>query len=465
MSFLILSQKKNNLLILLLLLICAVITYPSSLALISEWKKWDQALSHGFACLALFVFFIWRQPFYIDKSTNPSVWILSIILVLNSIGWCLSQLGNLQLPGYVFALNNYWLLIAGFFGWRTARGLIPLLILFIFALPVWSIFNDALVALSSKVVALVLGYTQLTLYIQDNQFMTPWGTIVIADGCSGLRYFVISLLLAYLLCLINPYSLKMSIGIFIIAALLGLLTNWLRIIIIVFIGYYTEMQHSLVRDHEFFGWILFASILFPALYLSPQYKSVIKPVYTHPHFSWLWIIAAGLGPLIYFSIPFNSNTNPINLSALGIYSSSSSEPPIQINFPDRQNFLQTSIRFNETIIHIDVTTHAPLTKSEKVVPYIGQVYDGLYWRSITRIKLKNSQMEIVENRTHQQKILLMYRFQVGSFTTGNYYQAKLLQIPAKLFNQSYFGFWLAQTTCQSNCESEIKTLQQLNDSW
>jgi exosortase len=464
MSFLIASQKKNNLLILLLLLFCAAITYPSSIALIHEWQKWDQALSHGFACLALFVFFIWRQDFYIQTNTHSPTWILSIALLLNSIGWCFTQLGNLQLPGYIFALNNYGLLIAGFFGWRVAVALMPLLALFIFALPIWSLFTDILVTLSSKVVALVLGYTNLTLHVQDNQFMTPWGTIVIADGCSGLRYFIISLLIAYLLCLINPYSVKTKISIFIVAALLGLFTNWLRIIIIVLIGYYTEMQHSLVRDHEFFGWILFVCILFPALLACRQYPKNWPPLGIQTNGSWIFFVAALTGPAIYFATPFDTTNNPIKSPFVD--NQQPAEPELQIQLPLADHHYKQRILLDNIVIDLNLSVSTPKNKQEKIVPFIGGLYDTVYWRSLKKVSgMTQSHAEILEARNNPTKVLLVHKFQVGSFSTPHYYAAKLLQIPARLFNQPYFGLWVAQSKCQSDCEQELIAMQKLDTLW
>src|SRR5690606_37908570 len=53
------------------------------------------------------------------------------------------------------------------------------------------------------------------------------------------------------------------------AVLLALLTNWLRIFLLVVIGYQTEMKSSLMEDHEFFGWVLFALVMLPAIYYAP----------------------------------------------------------------------------------------------------------------------------------------------------------------------------------------------------
>ncbi len=360
----------------------------------------------------------------------------------------------------------YGLLLVNVFSWQFTIKLLPILGLFIFAIPVWSTLNDQLIKISSNTINAVLQYSHLTLHIQDNQIMTPWGTIVIADGCSGLRYLVIALLIAYLLCLLNRYTLKTAFTVFVIAGLLGLMTNWIRILIIILIGYYTEMQHSLVRDHEFFGWVLFASILFPALYFSPQYKIQLNPIFGQIKFSWSIFFAASLGPVIYFLTPFNDNINPLNLSKTNLqYTHRVATPSLKIQYPHMMHEENATTILDQTPISLTLLTSTPSHKNEKIVPYIDKLYDNFYWKSIQKVDLKNSHYEILENRHHQQKIILMYKFQVGSFMARDYHQAKILQIPAKLFNQSYFGLWIAHTSCQSDCLAELNSIKKLDALW
>ena len=90
-----------------------------------------------------------------------------------------------------------------------------------------------------------------------NSIFIPFGQIVIADGCSGLRYFEIALALAYIIALLNNYSERKLLPALIIAAALGLLANWIRIFILVLIGYESKMESSLMANHEYFGWFVF----------------------------------------------------------------------------------------------------------------------------------------------------------------------------------------------------------------
>lgn len=458
------QNKKLSLLILAGIFATGLVTYPSTVYLLNEWMQWDQALSQGFACLGLVVYFIWRLPLIeTTQEKSPSI-IWTFLLLGSSLGWCLVQLGNLQLPAYFATFTLIFLLLASSLNFSAVKKTIPILGIFLFALPFWS--GQLLVELSSLVVGFILQLSDLTLHIQDNQILTPWGTIIIADGCSGLRYFIISLLLAYLLCLLNSYSIKTGALVFLLAIALGLITNWLRITIIVLIGYHTEMTHSLVRDHELFGWILFAIIMFPALYFAPQYKTNLSPITTHYRFS-LWILLAWLsGPVIYFLIPFHTaDKNPIQLKLQNHYALSWAKPGLFLHYPPADQILNKGIKHADIDIHIELMLLSAKQKQDKLVPYMGSLYDDYQWRLTSNQAYSNSKIDILENRQTRERILLAYRYQVGDWITASYSKAKLLQIPAKLTNQHYFGFWSAQIICKSNCSSELVVMKGFVEYW
>lgn len=459
-----LQNKKLNLLILAGIFATGLLTYPSTIYLLNEWMQWDQALSQGFACLGLVVYFIWQLPLTdTTQEKSPSIiWVL--LLLSSSLGWCLVQLGNLQLPAYFASLTLIFLLLTSSLNFSAVKKIAPILGIFLFALPFWS--GQFLVELSSLVVGFILQLSDLTLHIQDNQILTPWGTIIIADGCSGLRYFIISLLLAYLLCLLNGYSIKTGALVFLLAMILGLITNWVRITLIVLIGYHTEMTHSLVRDHELFGWILFAIIMFPALYFAPQYKTNLSPIAIHHRFS-SWVLLAWLsGPIIYFLIPFQAaDKNPIQLRLQNDYADSWAKPGLILQYPPADKILNKGIRHKDVDINVELMLLSAKQKRDKLVPYIGALYDDYQWRLVSSKSHLNSKIETLENRQTQDRLLLAYRYQVGSWITASYSKAKLLQIPAKLTNQHYFGFWSAQVICNSDCSSELSAMKDFTQHW
>ena len=143
----------------------------------------------------------------------------------------------------------------------------------------------------------------ITAHIDGTTISLPYGQIIIADGCSGLRYMVIALALGHMLACLNHYPTQGYWLSMALALLLGLATNWVRIFVLVLVGYYTQMKSSLVGDHETFGWLLFAAVVLPPLYFAPLRKGppqTLSP--TAPPWPRLLAVAGvlALGPVLLF---------------------------------------------------------------------------------------------------------------------------------------------------------------------
>src|SRR5690554_7294287 len=149
-----------------------------------------------------------------------------------------------MLPAGLLATS--WALL----GFYRALRLLPYVILLALSLPIWADFIPALVAIASAVVSNWVRLFGMTALIEGNSITLPYGRLVIADGCSGIRYFAISILLAAMMSILNDYRWRGWLCLLAAAMMLGLVANWVRIFILVVIGYQSEMQSELLTDHE-----------------------------------------------------------------------------------------------------------------------------------------------------------------------------------------------------------------------
>ncbi len=137
----------------------------------------------------------------------------------------------------------------------------------IFMYPVWGVMKGILQQVSVSAVSYLMSFTNVPTHI-DNQFVAiPAGIFEIAGGCSGLRYLITALAISSLYIFLFIKSTKLSL-IFLAFAITGaLVTNWVRITIIILVGHHTEMTSDLIHDHNMFGWYLFLPYMFLLFYL------------------------------------------------------------------------------------------------------------------------------------------------------------------------------------------------------
>ena len=185
-----------------------------------------------------------------------------VLVALGSLGWLVGYYAGVQavttlsLPMLVLA--TIW--AAG--GWRWRRRVaFPVLLLY-FALPVWELVNPVLqwlTAVANLWLAELFGIpvvmTELVIHI-------PEGSFEIAGGCSGLHFFIVALYIATVQGELDRDDMPSRLKLLLLAGSLAVVTNWLRVFIIILAGHLTNMQHFLVKvDHYYFGWVLFAFTL------------------------------------------------------------------------------------------------------------------------------------------------------------------------------------------------------------
>jgi exosortase/archaeosortase family protein len=130
------------------------------------------------------------------------------------------------------------------------------------AIPVWDAILPLLNAISVFAVRFLLRVADVPAFFVNNRFEIPGGTFEIADGCSGVHFFLVALTVSLLYGEVNRDSTRTRVKLVVFALLLAMATNWIRIFIIVVAGYLTDMTHSLVvNEHYTFGWYMFAGMM------------------------------------------------------------------------------------------------------------------------------------------------------------------------------------------------------------
>jgi exosortase len=467
-----LREKQASLTILVLVALVSCLFFPSISPLFIRWLKLSQDLSHGLPTLIIFVFFIWRiSPIKHTRNSDSTYWFLCVTLSLFSFVWYLFQSINIQLISALLLIALLTIYLAACFSFKTAVDLLPFLGLLLFVVPILSSLTDQLVLLSSFVVGALVDTVKLTAIIEGNNILIPSGRITIAEGCSGLRYLSITLLLAYIICLINGYNRRQSMLAILCAVGLGLFTNWIRIFLLVLIGYHSNMQSKLMHDHEMFGWILFMTIIMPAIYWAPIIRKNIEfSVRVSRCKPLMPTLALLLGPLLFWStLQVELSSNKLTLNGLTV--TEIPEKPatwIPIQFPEQTENFRRDFSVDGIAMRAELAKYTPSSPSEKLVPYIQNVYPKEDWVPADRshlMEIHDFELMLLKNINSSQKILLLYQFNVGNSSTHSYRLAKLLQLKAKLLGENFFGLLVIQAGCAMDCSEEIVAIKKITENW
>jgi exosortase A len=239
----------------------------------TEWQAyfelWYHSIiySHGFLVLALSIFMFFRQwPELKTHALTPSIFgffalIATCLVMLFAKAADIKTITLLALP--FVALTWGWALWG--LPFLKLCG-VPILIL-VYAAPIWDDFSPVLQVITVFANDFLLSIFEIPAEIEELYITIPSGVFFVAGGCSGVRYLMVALCLGTVYGNLFYRSIRRTILLTLIAGALSMLANWIRVFGIIYAGHVTEMETSLVEDHETFGWIVFVIIALIPIFL------------------------------------------------------------------------------------------------------------------------------------------------------------------------------------------------------
>lgn len=256
------AQRVRAIAAMLLVALPFLVFWPSTGSLLVRWQDTvHRTYTHGLLVVALSLWMIWRGR--ARWSGTVRVFPAGVaVLVAPGFLWLIAYRAGLQIVHQALLPLIALAALATCFGPQLTRRIwLPVAYLY-FAIPVWDAINPLLQWISVMAVRLMLRVCGIPAYFSGDTFNIPAGTFEIASGCSGLHFFVVATTIAVLYGEINNDGWKTRARLILLAAALAMVTNWVRVFIIVLAGHLTDMQHYLVSgEHYSFGWFMFAGVM------------------------------------------------------------------------------------------------------------------------------------------------------------------------------------------------------------
>jgi EpsI family protein len=245
------------------------LTWPVWPSVSSVWFD-DGTYSHGLLLIAVCGWLIWRDGRRHGWPPVRTDWRWLIPLLIIAVLFRLSTIAALDLPQRLLLIPLLFCL-AGTLGgllWLK-RFCFPLLLLSL-VIPMWGLLVAPLQTLAVLVVSSLLALIDIPASIDDTHIRIAAGTFAVSQGCSGLRYLLVAAAITLLWGHLYLRDLRTTLLYLLIGTAFALVSNWLRIVGLILVGHYTDMQHPLMEDHNNFGWYIFAAALLPLFWIGRQ---------------------------------------------------------------------------------------------------------------------------------------------------------------------------------------------------
>jgi len=269
-----------------LLLLMLLIYHETVLHLIGLWNDLEHgAYGHGYLILAVSAYLILSNRRALSSLPPCPSYLALLAVFAVSVFWMLAVLVDVLMLQTVslllFILSIVWAML----GNQVTRKLLFPILFIGFAIPIWDSLIPVLQDLSADVVFRLIRILGIPAFQQGNEIVLPAGTLSVTEGCSGLRYLLPGMALGALYGHLNYATSRARVIVFLIASGAAVLANILRIFIVVYVGYTTDMQHPFIKDHLALGWYLFGGMVIILLvvdtllyrhYQPPEIESVAE---------------------------------------------------------------------------------------------------------------------------------------------------------------------------------------------
>lgn len=241
----------------------AVTALLVALAFLPTWLSlppaWVANRVHAFGLAAFAGWLLWRVRGRLRPSTE-GVSLAVVPLLFLSLGWAVGHVLNVQLlhHGALPLILLGWL--AAVSGPRAVVAALPAFLAFALVVPVWGLtvgVLQALTVVANKVLLALIGFDA---EIRDTYIRIPEGVFEVARGCAGANYFESGVVIGAVYALLFLRTWQARGLAVLLAGGLAVASNWLRVFGLILIGHFTNMQSPLIREHNAYGWVIFAFV-------------------------------------------------------------------------------------------------------------------------------------------------------------------------------------------------------------
>jgi len=455
--------------------------WPTTATLIAAWEDSSvTSYTHGYLVVALSVWLLWRDRHRLQAIPTTLTLAAAVPLAVASGLWIICVRAGIQTAHQFLLPIILWLAIYTVLGWRVAfASAFPVGYLY-FAVPVWGAINGVLQDATVVAVDALLRITGVAAYVEGSFVHLAAGTFEIAGGCSGLHYFIVAFAISALYGEVHRDSLGARLRIVAVALVLALLTNWLRVYTIILAGYFTDMQHYLVRvDHSTYGWCVFAVMMVvffvivrrlpasaegqrqpastDAAALPPKWPLAVTTALAAIAVGPLWSV---LAPVSAATLPRDGELLPSATpwSGASAGARSSWQPVFRGADAEQRGYYERG----GMLIEGYAAAYASQTQRKELIGYANSVVgaDADIVTS-TRIEPRGPANERVVQDAEQKQFVLWYFYRIGSLQTRSTFVAQVAYGVKSLAGSPMSTLVALRAPCGGDCDAARAELQGL----
>ena len=449
------GYSLNALVLMVVLTAWALLLYAETLASMAGVWMGSRTYTHGFLILPMSAFIIWQKRGELrSRKLRPSAWGFAF-LIASMLVWYLSRQANIQLGeqlGLVAILGTAFWSVVGTQAVRVIR--FPLLFAF-FAVPFGDFLIPPLMAWTAEFAVWALTLTGIPVYLEGYYFSLPSGNFEVVKACSGIRFLIVTVVLATFFAYEQFADWKKRSAFVAIAGLTMIVANGVRAYLIVLIAHMSDMKYGTGQDHIYFGWFVFALVIAVMFWIGaaladkPEQDSAATAAGSagsptvatssrgrHALWTILIMLAIGLGPVLDRADGLRAEASwpraTLPIGAAGWHGPTPQHLPFVPAIEGGQARLAGAYAGEDGSVDVHLIYFTEQRQGEELIHQDNTVFDAKLWRLLRRMDTEavtagdeslNVNRAVLTNG--DQKILLWFWYDIGGTRTASTIMAKI----------------------------------------
>ncbi len=237
-----------------------LIHWSTAASIVAIWIR-SETFAHGFVIIPLCAWLAYRKRGSILRETARPWWPgLAIVFGAGGLWFVMSTADVLGITQFSLAFMVQAAIVT-VVGLQVSRALMFPLAFLLFAIPVGEIFVPIMIEWTADFTIWALRLSGVPVYREGNHFVIPSGAWSVVEACSGVRYFIASVMVGTIYAAV-AYRSPRRRAYFVAASIITpILANWLRAYMIVMLGHLSGNRLAVGVDHIIYGWVFFGVVM------------------------------------------------------------------------------------------------------------------------------------------------------------------------------------------------------------
>lgn len=445
-------------------------------ALQSAARIWyiSEIFNHCFFVLPGAIYLIYEKRRQVDWQQLAPAPVMLLPIVGLILLYAAGAVGDVQVFMHFASFSLLTFSLWFVFGHKLAWQLAYPLMFMLFAIPVGEELVPLLQEITADISVYLLKLTGIPTFRSGLYIEIPNGRFLVAEACSGISFFIVSIVIGTLYAHLNISRPVPKWGFIALSVLYPILANALRVYGIILTAYLTDMEHAVGADHLIYGWVFFLIVIISLLFLGELFRDR-PPVQPK-------VLDAGLSEQAKQKLKVALLVISLFLLAGWLWqlslqqqASSNKVPALKAFFVDsKHTYLRTpNQRWLPSFAHAAVELSGTLDQlppkgldyfvawyrqgQGELISSLNRLYVQEDWTIVSRSKQKLAGspvvMEVISSPNNERR-LLAYWYQVGNRIFADKRKAKLYQIALLMLGQDASGGVFAFSTLLDKQQSQ-----------